>query len=454
MPYSGPPMGGLLEGVAMSEQPRAPRAGVGPVRLRRANRAQVVLVPAYLDTLLPEDHLARLVWAAVERLDWSAFTAELVVVEGGPGRAAADPQVLGALWLYATSQGVTSARALARLCVEHLAYLWLGGGVSLNYHTLSDFRTAHGAALDQLMTEVLGCLRHAGLVEFAQVAQDGMRVRASAGAASFRRGPTLEQALGEAQAFLAQVQEAGAPPDGDPDGPPTPRQRAARERAARARVARVAAALAALPAAQAAKPPKQQGQARVSTTDAEARVMKMADGGFRPAYNVEFAADTAHRAIVGVAVTNVGSDLAQAPPMVAQVRERMGRLPGYWLVDGGFASHATIEAVAAQGVAVLAPVPYPKELTRDRFTPRASDSAVIAAWRARMGTAPAQALYGLRGQTSECVNAHARYHGLEQLRVRGLAKVQCVALWMALTHNLLLWVRRRPVGPPAARAVA
>ena len=342
----------------MSEQPRAARAGVGPVRLRRANRAQVVLVPAYLEALLPDDHLARLVWAAVERLDWSAFTAELVVVEGGPGRAAADPQVLGALWLYATSQGVTSARALARLCVEHLAYLWLGGGVSLNYHTLSDFRTAHGAALDQMLTEVLGCLRHAGLVESRRGA--GMRVRASAGAASFRRGPTLEQALGEAQAFLAQVQEGGAPPDGDPDGPPTPRQRAARERAARARVARVAAALAALPAAQAAKPPKQQGQARVSTTYAEARVMKMADGGFRPAYNVEFAADTAHRAIVGVAVTNVGSDLAQAPPMVAQVRERMGRLPGYWLVDGGFASHATIEAVAAQGVAVLAPVPHSK----------------------------------------------------------------------------------------------
>jgi hypothetical protein len=299
----------------------------------------------------------------------------------------------------------------------------------------------------------LGCLRHAGLVEFAQVAQDGMRVRASAGAASFRRGPTLEQALSEAQAFLAQVQEAGAPPDGDPDGPPTPRQRAARERAARARVARVEAALAALPAAQATKPP-QQAQARVSTTDAEARVMKMADGGFRPAYNVEFAADTAHRAIVGVAVTNAGSDLAQAPPMVAQVRERVGHLPGHWLVDGGFASHATIEAVGAQGVTVLAPVPHSKDPARDRFTPRASDSAVIAAWRTRMGTAPAQALYGLRGQTSECVNAHARYHGLEQLRVRGLAKVRCVALWMALTHNLLLWVRGRPVGPPAARAVA
>jgi transposase len=414
----------------------------------------VVPVPAYLDALLPADHLARLVWTAVERLDWSAFTAELVVVEGGPGRAAADPRVLGALWLYATSQGVTSARALARLCVEHLAYIWLCGGVSVNYHTLSDFRTGHGAALDQLMTEVLGCLRHAGLVEFAQVAQDGMRVRASAGAASFRRGPTLAQALGEAQAFLAQVQAAGAPPDGDPDGPPTPRERAARERAARERVARVEAALAALPAAQAAKPPQQRGQARVSTTDADARVMKLPDGGFRPAYNLEFAADTAQRVIVGVAVTNSGSDQAQAPPMLAQVRERLGGLPRYWLVDGGFASHATLEAGAAQGVVVLAPVPLPKAPTRDRFTPRPSDSAVIAAWRIRMGTDSAQALYGLRGQTSECVNAQARHHGLDQLRVRGLAKVQCVALWIALTHNVLVWLRDRPAAPRATGAAA
>lgn len=434
----------------MARQRRAERERVGPVRLRRANREQVVAVPAYLDALLPDDHLARLVWAAVERLDWSAFTADLVVVEGGPGRAAADPRILGALWLYATSQGVTSARALAQLCVEHLAYIWLCGGVSMNYHTLSDFRTAHRAALDQLMTEVLGCLRQAGLVEFTAVAQDGMRVRASAGAASFRRGPTLEQALSEARTFLAQVQAGG--PDAGPDGPPTPRERAARERAARERVARLEAALAALPAAQAAKPPTQQERARVSTTDAEARVMKMADGGFRPAYNVEFAADTAHRAIVGVDVTSSGSDQAQAPPMVAQVHERLGSLPPHWLVDGGFASHPAIEAVEAAGVEVIAPVPQPKAPTRDRFTPRAGDSEVIAAWRKRMGTEAAQALYGLRGQTSECVNAHARHHGLQQLRVRGLAKVQCVALWLAVTHNLLLWVRHgaAPAGGLAA----
>src|SRR5574341_824410 len=155
-----------------------------PVRLRRANREQITPVPAYLDALLPDDHLARLLWQAVEQLDLTAFTAALTVHEGGPGRAAADPAVLVALWLYATTQGVTSARALDRLCVEHLAYIWLCGGVTMNYHSLSDFRTRHTTALDALMTQVLGRLQHAGLIEFDQVAQDGIRVRASAGAAS------------------------------------------------------------------------------------------------------------------------------------------------------------------------------------------------------------------------------------------------------------------------------
>jgi transposase len=169
-------------------------------------------------------------------LDLTAFAAGLKVVEGGPGRAAADPAVLVALWLYATTQGVTSARALARLCVEHVAYIWLCGGVTVNYHTLSDFRVDHAAALDGLMTQLLGRLRHAGLVEFDHVAQDGIRVRASAGAASFHRQATLEKALAEAEALLAALRAGEGPPD---DEPPSARQRAARERAACERAERV-----------------------------------------------------------------------------------------------------------------------------------------------------------------------------------------------------------------------
>ncbi len=357
------------------------------LRLRRPQRVQVTPVPLYLDALLPEDHLARLIWAAVEQLDLTAFSAEIKVVEGGPGRAAADPAVLVALWLYAISQGEHRARQIARLCTEHFAYIWLCGGVSMNYHSLSDFRVAHAHQLDALFTEVLGRLHHAALIDFDHVAQDGIRVRASAGAASFRRAASLEQSLAEAQAVLAvaQAEEAAGAEDtsADDDGPATstPRQRAARRRAAEERVARVEAALAELPAVQAAKRADKKEEARVSTTDAQARVMKMADGGYRPAYNIQLAADSGHQAIVGVDVTASGSDQQQAPPMVRQVIERLDALPTQWLMDGGFAAHTAIEQVEAAGPQVLAPVRQPKDGERDRFVPRPTDSTTIAAWR-------------------------------------------------------------------------
>jgi transposase len=426
-------------------------APLAPLRLRRANRDQVTPAPAYLDALLADDHLARLLWQAVEQLDLSAFASGLKVVEGGPGRAAADPAVLVARRLYATAHGVTSARALARLCVEHVASIWLCGGVSVTYHTLSDFRVAHADALDGLMTQVLGRLHHAGLVAFDHVAQDGIRARAGAGAASFHRQATLEKSLAEAETLLSALRAGEEPPD---DEPPTARQRAARERAARERAARVKAALAGIPAARAAKAPAQREQARVSVTDPAARVMTMADGGFRPADDVQLAADSAHRVIVGVEVSTTGSDMAQAPGMVAQVEERTGALPADWLMDGGFAGREAIEPVAAAGVRVLAPVPQPRA-ERDPHQPRPTDSPALAAWRARMGTDEAKATDRLRAATIECVNAQARArHGLTQRRVRGLGKVRCVALWVALAHHLTLLVTRPPAAAPALAGAA
>jgi len=426
------------------------------LRLRRPQRQQVTPVPLHLDALLPEDHLARLIWAAVERLDLSAFTAEIKVVEGGPGRAAADPAVLVALWLYALSQGEHRARQLARLCTEHFAYIWLCGGVSMNYHSLSDFRVDHEAKLDALFTAVLGRLHQGALIDFDHMAQDGVRVRASAGAASFRREASLRESLAEAEAVLEAVQAAEAA-GGDSVGDEeqtalTLRQRAARQRAAEERVARVEAALAEVPAAQAAERAEKKEAARVSTTDPEAHVMKMADGGYRPAYNIQLVADSAHQVIVGVEVSTSGSDQQQAPPLMRQVYQRLGTLPEQWLMDGGFAAHAAIEQVEAAGPQVLAPVPQPKDRTRDRYAPCPTDSAPIAAWRQRMGTEEAQETYRLRAATIECVNAQARSRfGVQQLRVRGTAKVRCVALWVALTHNLLLWIKHSLVVPTAPR---
>jgi transposase len=418
-----------------------------------------------LESLLPAGHRARLVWAWVERQDLSAMYAAIKVREGGVGRSAIAPEILFALWLYATLQGVGSAREVSRLVLAHDAYRWISGGVQVNYHALSDFRVAHGAALDELLSTSLAALLAAGAVKLERVAQDGMRVRASAGAASFRRRGSLEECLRQASERVAVLKEQI---EADP-GQDSRRAQAARERAGRERQQRLEKALARLPEIEQAK--RRNGgkseEARVSSTDAEATVMKMADGGFRPAYNAQLASDCGTQVIVGVEVVSAGADMGQLVPMVDQVQARCGRLPGQWLVDGGYPAHEQIEALADR-CEVYAPVPEPRpkqdeqgqRLAQDKHAPKPDDSAAVAGWRQRMGRAEAQAIYRDRAATAECVNAQARNRGLLRLPVRGRAKVRCVALLFALAHNLLRTVALAPqlLGltqtPCAAQAMA
>jgi transposase len=391
-----------------------------------------------LESLLPADHRARAIWTMVEQLDLREFYATIVARGSDPGRPAIDPKVVVALWLYATSEGVGSARELARLCEVHDAYRWLCGGVRVNHHTLSDFRVGHEAALDQLLTQVLAVMLHRGLVKLTRVAQDGMRVRASAGAASFRREPSLRACLAAAEAQVAHVKaEAEHPVPGR-----SARDQAAAARAAREREKRVRQALAELPAVRTAKrTAEEKTEARVSTTDPEARVMKMGDGGFRPAYNVQFATATEGRAIVGVQVTNRGSDAGQLEPMVDEIDRRTGQRPDEYLVDGGYVKLESLEAAAAQGVTVYAPVPEPRQAAVDRYAPKPDDSPAVAAWRQRMGTDAGKQRYKERAATAETTNADCRLHrGLQQFNVRGQGKVLCVALWTAVTVNVLRWI--------------
>jgi len=401
-------------------------------RYETANRDQIELQPCDLEALLPPGHAARLVWRFVEGLDLSAFYATIRAREGRAGRPAIDPKILVALWLYATMDGVGSAREVDRLCDSHDAYRWLRGGVSVNYHTLSDFRVAHQAALDDLLTQSITALLHRGIVTMARVAHDGTRVRGSAGGGSFRRGDTLQTCLRQARKQVERTAKQH-------DAPVNAREHAAQRRAAAERLARVEDALAQLPEVQATKE-RQRGKrptdARVSTTDAEARVMKMADGGYRPAYNVQLATDVDSRAIVGVAVTNVGSDRSSLVPMLAQIQTRTGRLPAAALVDGGCFTRATITDAAAVGVRVYAPLS-----TRPggpTALPRRDDSGALRAWRHRMRTPEAQAVYHARAATAEWVNADARAHRtLSALPLRGLRKVHTWALWVALAHNMM-----------------
>ena len=305
----------------------------------------------------------------------------------------------------------------------------------MNYHTLADFRTRHVELLDDIFTRSIAALLHEKLVTLDRVAQDGMKVRASAGSASFRRKPTLEQRHAEAKAHIEALKTELL---GDPTAA-NRRQQAARERAARERESRLAKALEHVQEVAARKHCSEDKEnARVSMTDPEARLMKMADGGFRPAYNVQLATDAPTQIITGIEVITSGSDRGQLAPMVEQHQERYGEPPKEMLADGGFATKPDITTISETGqTTVYAPVQRPKNAVRDPHAAHPGDSPAVVAWRKRMATDEAKEIYKQRAATAECVNAHARNRGLYQVRVRGAPRVKAVVLWYVLAHNLL-----------------
>ena len=366
------------------------------VRTCKPDREQFVMLCGSLDDAVPADHPVRVIWAATGQLDLSRFYEPIKARQDSAGRPATEPRLLFALWLQAATDGVASGRQLEGLCEHHAVYRWLCGGVGVNYHTLNDFRVGHREALDDAFTQVLGRLMHGGLVGVQRVTQDGTKVRASAGADSFKRRETLEESLAEARAHVAELSRLAeeSPEQG------RARSRANQERVAADRAKRVAAALGAVERVEEAKAqqkdkPSKHSPARASTTDADARFMKMPDGGYRPAYNVQLAQDPQSRAIVGVAVTNEGNDRAQAEPMRQQVGQRaqqqqqqqqkQQRIAEH-LYDGGTLTLADVERADAAGVTVYAPVPKPRKQGQDRFEPRKDDGDAVAAWRRRMGT--------------------------------------------------------------------
>jgi transposase len=425
----------MPQGGSMSEDPPLEETRGRP-RLRQAERDQIEFRAACWNDLLPEDHQARIVWEYVRKADLAPLYDLIKAIERRPGHPPIDPRILMALWLYATLRGIGSARELDRRCETDLPFQWICGGVSVNYHTLADFRTAHGEFLNGLLSSSVAVLMHEELVTLDRVAQDGMKVRASASAASFRRQETLEECLAQAREQVAALEREL---QSDPAAANC-RQQAARQRVAQERAERLQQALEQLPRVQQQKSGEVAKQnARVSTTDPEARVMKMADGGFRPAYNVQLATDTQSQIITGVDVVNSGGDQGKLAPMVEQHQERYQETPDAMLVDGGFVKKEDIDQVSPPqgGTVVYAPVMKSKDPHRDPHTPREDDSAAVAEWRQRMATPEAKEIYKQRASTAECVNAIARNRGLYQVRVRGAPKVLAVVLWYVLAHNLM-----------------
>jgi transposase len=421
------------------------------VRLRRPERRQTAMLIQCPDDLVSANHPVRMVMAMVETLDLLRFHEPIKAGAGQAGRDATDPQLLVALWLYACIRGIGSARELARRTDDSAAFRWLCGGVTVNHRLLSDFHTDHGAALDGLFTQVIASLVDKDIVRVSRVSQDGVRVRVSAGAASFRREERLEQLLQQARQHVNELRKQV---DSPAYAALSERQRAARKRAATEKLERLQQAIAQLPQlkhkqAEAARRAGhgQRGeqirarQPRVSTSDAEARVMKMPNGGFNPAVNVQLAADTQSRAILAVEVTNEGSDNAGlSAPLRRQVEQRTGGKVQQQLIDGGYMRTDDIEQAHRAGVELFVP-PKPARGARNQgreLEPKPGDSEAVLAWKQRMATEEGKEIYKERAATSETVNADLRsYRGLTQLTVRGLEKIRCVALWCALAYNVM-----------------
>ena len=428
-------------------------------RVVRPDRRQLRWDMIDLEGLLPADHRARLVWSFVESLDLSQLYDQVLSREGEAGRPAADPAVLLSLWLYATIEGVGSARELERLAQSDAAYRWLAGGVPLNYHGLADFRVESVEVLDRLLTQSVTALIGEGLVRLSEIAVDGTKIRASASKKSFK---TSEKLL-KIEAAVAERLVALKRELTDDPGASTRRRQAARERAARdvqARAGRARAALERLAAerksraAKHAKDEARKKEPRASTSDPEARFMRFPDGAVRPAYNAQIAAAPKEGVIVSIEVTDRRNDAGLAGPMVDDIARRYGRTPDRLLVDTSYATSEDIVALAAHAagpVSVYTPPPNEKETVKPaslarRRRKREKEPACLKAWRERMASEAGKAVYALR-QRIERINADRKNHGFGFLAVRGLIKAKAHALWHALANNLLAARRLRTETP-------
>jgi transposase len=429
-------------------------------RLRQVDRLRVI-PPASIDELVGPDHPVRVIWDYVSTLDLTPLLVTIKAVEGVPGRNATDPRILLAVWMWAVCDGIGTARAVEALCREQAAYRWLAGGVSLNHHLLSTFRSSHEAALDRFLEAHVSALLQQGLIELACVAQDGMRMRASAGTGSFRRAASIE----EWQELVRQQIEQLKRQEGEPLDAVSRRQRSAQERHMRERLERLAAArqaaeeLGAKQSERVRLHPKEAEErktkdkpARGSTTDPESRRMKMPDGGTRPGYNVQCVTTVDTGIIVGVAVTNQGSDGGLLGPMLDQLEQSYRKQPSQVLVDGGYGSRDDVEAAFGRNIAVYTPLKNEREelaTGKNPYAPKSGDKAGMKALRMRMETPEAKHLYRKPAATAEWVNAGMRQRGLYRFTVGGRVKVRVVVLH-ALVHNLWQTIRLVKAKQPAS----
>src|SRR6202158_2735170 len=315
--------------------------------IRNVNRQQMSWRAVDVERLIGEDHPARAIWALVGRLDLSRFYEGIESSAEEGGRPAFDPQLLISLWVYAYSEGIGSAREVARRCEYDPAFQWLTGLEEVNYHTLADFRVEKQKELDELFTQLLAALSQEGLITLEQVMQDGTKIKALASSRSYLQEETIREHLDRAR---RRVTEMGDPRNEEA----SPKAKQAQARARREQQERLESALEELEKLQARKSgEKAKSETRVSTSDPQARVMKQSDGGLALSYNAQISTDAAHGLIVGVSVTQEANDMAQLLPAVDRVEERLEKKPQKMVADSGYTTRENIEKMAGREVDFL-----------------------------------------------------------------------------------------------------
>jgi transposase len=339
-------LGGRSEGEG--EANREPGLTGAKPRYEAINREQLCWRVVDVERLIGEEHPARAIWEFVGQLDLSGYSEEVRAVEGKAGRPAWEPRLLISLWVYAYSEGVGSARAIEQLCEWEPAYQWLTGATVVNAHTLSDFRVKHEQRLNGLFGQILGLLSADGLITLERVMQDGTKIRAKAAPDSFRRKERVEQALKQAAEQVEAVEAMS-------EEETSRRVAEARKRAARERQERLERALEEFEKLAEEGSGKNKENRRVSTSDPEARVMKQADGGFAPSYNVQINTDAKNGVIVAVGVVQAGNDFEQIESGVDRVEQNLGKTPDQVVTDGGFVSRDNIVGMKERGVEFIGP---------------------------------------------------------------------------------------------------
>lgn len=427
-------------------------------RVNRADRRQPAFELVDIERLVPLDHRVRDVWAFVETLELGMLYGRIKARGETAGRPAADPRILLALWLYGTIEGIGSARALSRLCEHHLIYRWICGGVGVNHELLRTFRNESGGFLDQLLTQSLTALIEEGLIKLDEMITDGTKVRASASRSSMRHQPRVAEIETELKAHIGKLRE-----ELDADPAATERRlKVRRLAAAEERARRVSAAhekFAEREAERSARAKQRPGEAagsaadapRVSTSDPDARLMKMADGATRPCYNVQVG--TADGFVVAILPTERGNDRGLAPAVVAEVERRCGRVPSRLLADTTAMTADDIVGFAAShpGMAVYAPPKACSETAKPASRARyerelAREPECLKDWRARMGSDAGKQVYARRSKT-EHPHARMKNCGFGRMLVRGVAKVRAVCWLHAIAHNFILAAARRAAQP-------